>query len=99
MCSTFVYFCVKHKNYLRQDFSYIDLLQQLSFFKRNRNVVAEAAKIQNSYDVLQSLRDHAFSYKKTVYKKLRFKHNLVSRQPLYNAIINFKQNFVNLTAS
>ena len=60
MCSTFVYFCVKHKNYLRQDFSYIDLLQQLSFFKRSRNVVAEAAKIQNSYDVLQSLRDHVF---------------------------------------
>ena len=64
MCSTFVYFCVKHKNYLRQDFSYIDLLQQLTFFKRNRNVFAEAAKIQNSYDVLKSLRDHAFSYKK-----------------------------------
>ena len=56
-------------------------------------------KIKNSYDVLQSLRDHVFLCKKPVYKKYRFKHKLVYPYPLYNAVINFKENFTNLTAS
>ena len=43
--------------------------------------------------------DHVFVYKKQVCKKQRFKHNFVSQEPIYNAIITVKQKFVNLTAS
>ena len=91
-----MYFCEQHKTYLGQDFSYIDLLQKILFFEKNRKVFAEDAKIKNRYDVCAIT---FFLYKKQVCKKQRFKHNFVSQEPIYNAIITVKQKFVNLTAS
>ena len=65
-CSTFVYFCVQYKHYLRQDFSYIDLCEKI-FFKK---VFAEAVKIKDSYDVLQSLGGHIFYAKNQFIRKM-----------------------------
>ena len=88
-----------YESYLRQDVSYTDLLQKFTFFESNRNVFAEGAKNQKQLWCITKFARSRFLYKKPVYKKYRFKHKLVFPYPLYNAVINFKENFINLTAN
>ena len=62
-CSTFVYFCVQYKNYLRQDFSWFTAKNFiLKSFRRN-------CKNQKQLWCITKFGRSHFLYKKPVYKK------------------------------